>query len=49
GKRKQAAFASLGRETRHKTRKVPPQVSKAAGESSDPLDVDSDPDIHGFG
>ncbi|GJW64968.1 ribonuclease H-like domain-containing protein, partial [Tanacetum coccineum] len=48
GKRNQAASASSGRETRHKTPKVPPQASKAAGEPSDPLDVDSDPDIHEF-
>ncbi|GJW05434.1 hypothetical protein Tco_1564290 [Tanacetum coccineum] len=47
-KRKQAASASSGRETRHKTRKVPPQASKGIGEPSDPLDVDSDPDIHEF-
>ncbi|GJV52926.1 hypothetical protein Tco_1448667 [Tanacetum coccineum] len=39
GKRKQTAESS-GRETRQKTLKVPPQASKAAGDSSDPLDVD---------
>ncbi|GKG45898.1 hypothetical protein Tco_0498344, partial [Tanacetum coccineum] len=32
---------------RHKLRKAPPQESKVAGDASDPLDVDSDPDIHG--
>ncbi|GJW46145.1 hypothetical protein Tco_0077791 [Tanacetum coccineum] len=48
GKRKQDDSRSLGRETGQKTRKVPPQVSKAAGEPFDPLDVDSDPYIHEF-
>nr|GEU77691.1 hypothetical protein [Tanacetum cinerariifolium] len=28
--------------------KVPPQESKASGDPFDPLDMDSDPDIHGF-
>ncbi|GJZ07603.1 hypothetical protein Tco_0541396 [Tanacetum coccineum] len=31
-----------------KNQKVPPQASKASGDPSDPLDVDSDPDIHEF-
>ncbi|GJR65234.1 retrovirus-related pol polyprotein from transposon TNT 1-94 [Tanacetum coccineum] len=39
-KRKQTASESSGRETRQKTRKVPPQASKAAGEHFDPLDFD---------
>nr|GEV23360.1 hypothetical protein [Tanacetum cinerariifolium] len=47
GKRKQIAESS-GKENRHKLRKVPAQVSKVAGDASDPLDVDSDPDIHEF-
>nr|GEV30146.1 hypothetical protein [Tanacetum cinerariifolium] len=47
GKRKQIAESS-GKETRRKLRKVPPQVSKVAGDAFDPLDVDSDPDIHEF-
>ncbi|GJY62636.1 hypothetical protein Tco_0464096, partial [Tanacetum coccineum] len=47
GKRKQIAKSS-GREPRQKARKVPPQASKASGDPSDPLDVDSDPDIPEF-
>ncbi|GJR37252.1 hypothetical protein Tco_1212936 [Tanacetum coccineum] len=47
GKRKQIAEPS-GKETRHKLQKVPPQASKVVGDASDPLDVDSDPDIHEF-
>nr|GEX04111.1 hypothetical protein [Tanacetum cinerariifolium] len=31
-----------------KLQKVPPQASKVAGNAFDPLDVDSDPDIHEF-
>ncbi|GJV77408.1 hypothetical protein Tco_1508992 [Tanacetum coccineum] len=31
-----------------KLQKVPPQANKVAGDASDPLDVDSDPDIHEF-
>ncbi|GJY40036.1 hypothetical protein Tco_0427306 [Tanacetum coccineum] len=31
-----------------KARKVPPKASKASGDPSDPLDVDSNPDIHEF-
>ncbi|GKF81630.1 hypothetical protein Tco_0240232 [Tanacetum coccineum] len=46
GKRKQIAESS-GKETRHKLQKVPPQESKVDGDASYPLDVDSDPDIHG--
>ncbi|GJZ86632.1 hypothetical protein Tco_0658242, partial [Tanacetum coccineum] len=30
------------------TQKVPPQASKVNGDLSNPLDVDSDPDIHEF-
>ncbi|GKE25504.1 hypothetical protein Tco_1440888 [Tanacetum coccineum] len=45
-KRKQITESS-GKETRHKLQKVPPQASKVVGDASDPLDVDSDPDIHG--
>nr|GEW47838.1 hypothetical protein [Tanacetum cinerariifolium] len=37
---------NLGKETRHKLQKVPPKSSKVAGDASDPLDVDSDHDIH---
>ncbi|GKB12130.1 hypothetical protein Tco_0846053 [Tanacetum coccineum] len=33
-------------ETHQKAQKVPPQARKASGDPSDPLDVDSDPDIH---
>nr|GEU74212.1 hypothetical protein [Tanacetum cinerariifolium] len=47
GKRKQTTTKSSGIETRQKTHKVPPQESKASGDPSDPLDVDSDPDNHG--
>ncbi|GKB01124.1 hypothetical protein Tco_0829168 [Tanacetum coccineum] len=46
GKRKQVIGPSV-KEARHKLRKAPPQASKVAGDASDPLDVDSDPDIHG--
>ncbi|GJV48335.1 hypothetical protein Tco_1438547 [Tanacetum coccineum] len=48
GKRKQTASASSGKEARQKIRKVLPQASKAAGQPSDPLYVDSDLDIHEF-
>ncbi|GJT13142.1 putative reverse transcriptase domain-containing protein [Tanacetum coccineum] len=45
GNRKQVAESS--REgPRRKTRKVPPQASKVFGNASDPLDVDSVPNIH---
>ncbi|GKB42392.1 hypothetical protein Tco_0887334 [Tanacetum coccineum] len=47
GKRKQTAESSE-REPRQKVRKVSPQASKVSGDASDPLDVDSDPDIHEF-
>ncbi|GJT62603.1 hypothetical protein Tco_1006136 [Tanacetum coccineum] len=47
GKRKQIT-ESLGKETHHRLRKVPPQASKVAGDASDPLDMDSDPNIHEF-
>ncbi|GJY19300.1 hypothetical protein Tco_0390791 [Tanacetum coccineum] len=33
---------------RQKTQRVPPQESKASGDAFDPLDVDSDPDIHAW-
>ncbi|GKE51482.1 hypothetical protein Tco_1486638 [Tanacetum coccineum] len=40
---------SLGRDTvREAERLLPPQASKVAGDASDPLDVDSDPDIYDF-
>ncbi|GKC34758.1 hypothetical protein Tco_1047142 [Tanacetum coccineum] len=45
GKRKQIAESS-GRETSQKARKVSSQASKAFGDPSYPLDVDSDPDFH---
>ncbi|GKB52142.1 hypothetical protein Tco_0902895 [Tanacetum coccineum] len=48
GKRKQTA-ESLGRKTRQKSRKVPPRLTKlliTCFYTSDPLDVDHDPDIH---
>ncbi|GJY29508.1 hypothetical protein Tco_0405275 [Tanacetum coccineum] len=45
-KRKQTAESSE-KEPRLKVRKVPPQASKFSGDAFDPLDVDSDPDIHG--
>ncbi|GKB61940.1 hypothetical protein Tco_0918126, partial [Tanacetum coccineum] len=35
------------REPRQKVRKVPPQASKVIGDASGPLDVDSNPGIHG--
>ncbi|GJT07066.1 RNA-directed DNA polymerase, eukaryota, reverse transcriptase zinc-binding domain protein [Tanacetum coccineum] len=35
-------------ECTNKVRKVPPQVRKVSGDASDPLDVDSDHDIHEF-
>lgn len=47
GKRKQVAPIPSSREIRQKTQKAPNQGTKTAGEPSDPLDVDSDPDIHG--
>ncbi|GJU86557.1 reverse transcriptase domain-containing protein [Tanacetum coccineum] len=40
--------ASL-KEACRKLQKAPPQASKFVGDVSDPLDVNSDPDIHGFG
>ncbi|GKC59531.1 hypothetical protein Tco_1087129 [Tanacetum coccineum] len=46
-KRKQTA-ESFEKEPRLKVRKAPPQASKFSGDASDPLDVDSDPDIHEF-
>ncbi|GJV76593.1 hypothetical protein Tco_1508177 [Tanacetum coccineum] len=46
-KRKQTAESSE-KEPRLKVRKVPPQASKFSGDAFDPLDVDSDPDIHEF-
>ncbi|GJR63219.1 hypothetical protein Tco_1505381 [Tanacetum coccineum] len=46
GKRKQTAESSE-REPGQRFRKVPPQARKVSGDASDPLDVDSDPDIHG--
>ncbi|GKA93253.1 hypothetical protein Tco_0815239, partial [Tanacetum coccineum] len=36
------------KEACRKLQKVPPQASKFVGDVSDPLDVDSDPDIHEF-
>ncbi|GJZ07513.1 hypothetical protein Tco_0541306 [Tanacetum coccineum] len=47
GKRKQVTGPSL-KEACRKLQKVPPQASKFVGDVSDPLDVDSDPDIHEF-
>ncbi|GJW64856.1 hypothetical protein Tco_0116740 [Tanacetum coccineum] len=47
GKRMQTAESSE-REPRQKVQKVLPQASKVAGDASDPLDIDSDPDIHEF-
>ncbi|GJZ16445.1 hypothetical protein Tco_0552122 [Tanacetum coccineum] len=47
GKRKQATSPSV-KEARYKLQKAPPQTSKVAGDAFDPLDVDSDPDIHEF-
>ncbi|GKB10453.1 hypothetical protein Tco_0844376 [Tanacetum coccineum] len=46
GKRKQATGPSV-KEVYHKLQKASPQVSKVTGDASDPLDVDSDPNIHG--
>ncbi|GJS98561.1 hypothetical protein Tco_0819731 [Tanacetum coccineum] len=46
GKRKLAADA-LREGSHHRARKAPVQASKVAGDASTPLDVDSDPDIHG--
>ncbi|GKA36870.1 hypothetical protein Tco_0723435 [Tanacetum coccineum] len=46
GKRKQTVESSE-REPQLKVRKVSSQASKVAGDASDPLDVDSAPDIHG--
>ncbi|GJV24051.1 hypothetical protein Tco_1376746 [Tanacetum coccineum] len=45
-KRKHATGPSV-KEGHHKLRKAPPQASKVVGDASDPLDVDSDLDIHG--
>ncbi|GJT75924.1 hypothetical protein Tco_1042649 [Tanacetum coccineum] len=45
-KRKHATGPSV-KEARHKLRKAPPQASKVFDDASDPLDVDSDLDIHG--
>ncbi|GJR98623.1 hypothetical protein Tco_0270797 [Tanacetum coccineum] len=47
GKRKQVVESSK-EGPRRKTQRVPPQASKASDDASDPLDVDSDPDIHEF-
>ncbi|GJZ37945.1 hypothetical protein Tco_0584136, partial [Tanacetum coccineum] len=47
GKRKQPDESS-GKEPRQKAQKIPPQVSKASGDASNALDVNSDPDIHDF-
>ncbi|GJQ97761.1 hypothetical protein Tco_0008900 [Tanacetum coccineum] len=46
GKRKETVESS-DRKPRQKVQKVSPQASKVASDASDPLDVDSDPDIHG--
>ncbi|GJY21063.1 reverse transcriptase domain-containing protein [Tanacetum coccineum] len=46
GKRK-VVVGSHGEDPHRKARKVLAQASKVAGEASTPLDVDSDPDIHG--
>ncbi|GJZ91718.1 hypothetical protein Tco_0663783 [Tanacetum coccineum] len=48
GKRNRLLIRLRGGRRAKKTHKVLPQASKAAGEPSDPLDVDSDPDIHEF-
>ncbi|GKB61841.1 hypothetical protein Tco_0918027 [Tanacetum coccineum] len=45
GKRK-AVVGSHGEDPHRKARKVPAQASKVADDTSTPLDVDSDPDIH---
>ncbi|GJW64850.1 hypothetical protein Tco_0116734 [Tanacetum coccineum] len=45
GKRKQVAD-SFGEGPHQRTQKVPPQASKVVGDPCNPLDVDSDPDIH---
>ncbi|GKG29641.1 hypothetical protein Tco_0419539, partial [Tanacetum coccineum] len=47
GERKQTNVESSRRETRQKTRKVLTHAIKASNDPSDPLDVDSDLDIHG--
>ncbi|GJU30912.1 hypothetical protein Tco_1174501 [Tanacetum coccineum] len=47
GKRKQV-YESASEEPRQKARKVPPQASKTLGVASEPLDVDSNPDIDEF-
>nr|GEY26449.1 hypothetical protein [Tanacetum cinerariifolium] len=47
GKRKQVA-ESPRRETYQKDKKASPQASKASSDPSDPLNVDSDPDIHAY-
>ncbi|GJZ03067.1 hypothetical protein Tco_0521028 [Tanacetum coccineum] len=46
GKRKLATGPS-SKDVRNKLRKVPLQASKVAGDASDSLDVERDPDIHG--
>ncbi|GJZ01602.1 hypothetical protein Tco_0519563 [Tanacetum coccineum] len=47
GKRK-VFVGSHGEGPHRKARKVPAQASKVVSDASSPLDVDSDPDIHGF-
>ncbi|GKG41013.1 hypothetical protein Tco_0470225, partial [Tanacetum coccineum] len=46
GKRK-VVVGSHGEGPHRKARKVPTQGSKVVSDASSPLDVDSDPDIHG--
>ncbi|GKC14229.1 hypothetical protein Tco_1011011, partial [Tanacetum coccineum] len=46
GKRKLGANAFRD-SSHHRARRAPVQASKVAGDASTPLDVDSDPDIHG--
>ncbi|GJV24047.1 hypothetical protein Tco_1376742 [Tanacetum coccineum] len=46
-KRKQVTGMSV-KDARRKLQKAPPQASKVVGDVSNPLDVDSDPDIHEF-
>nr|GFC80746.1 hypothetical protein [Tanacetum cinerariifolium] len=48
GKRKRVT-GSHGEDSRQRTQKVPHQASKVVGDASTPLDVDSDPNIHGRG
>ncbi|GKD37624.1 hypothetical protein Tco_1257831 [Tanacetum coccineum] len=47
GKRRHVA-GSHREDSRQRTQKVPPQGSKVVGDASNPLDVDSDPNIHEF-